>query len=80
MANRLPSPRYGHFRSGEIFGTFRQNSSKIDHFSFGRMGLSFAVAEIRPLPVCGNFRDFSSKIVKKGNLSFGPMGLWFAVT
>jgi hypothetical protein len=48
-----------------IFGIFRQNSSKIAHFSFGPTGLSFTIAVIRSLPVWCNFRDFSSKIIKK---------------
>jgi hypothetical protein len=56
--------RYDHFRSCAIFGILRQKPSKLDDFSFGPMDLSLVVAEIRPLPVWGNFRDFASKIIK----------------
>jgi hypothetical protein len=43
------------------------------------MCLSLAVTEIRPLPVSGNFCDFSSKIIKIDRFHFGRTGLSLAV-
>jgi hypothetical protein len=41
-----------------------KKSSKIDHFTVDPTGLPLAVAEIESLSLSGDFRDFSSKIIK----------------
>jgi hypothetical protein len=50
--------------------------SKKRHFRLSAICLSLAVTEIRPLPIWGNFWDFSSKI---GHFTFGAESLLFAV-
>ena len=55
-------------------GLFLQKSSKIGLFSLDPMGIRFAVAEMRSLWAWGEFREFSTKIIKIRPLQLGSAG------